>query len=68
MSIPVHQLIADRYYITVEREVRRIVKIETGKITYKTAGRNTGEIPWSGLTTVAAEKFAREAVREVPHP
>jgi hypothetical protein len=66
MSIPVHQLIPDRCYITAHREVRRIVRIERGKVTYTTAGRNVGEVPWFRLVSVAPEKFAREVVREVP--
>ena len=68
MSIPVHRLIVDRRYSTAHREVRRIVRIENEKVTYTTVGRNIDEVYWSGLTTVAAEKFAREVVREVPNP
>jgi hypothetical protein len=66
MSIPVHQLVADRCYITAHREVRRIVRIERKKVTYAIAGRNVGEVPWSRIVSVAAEKFAREVVRELP--
>jgi len=58
----------DRCYSTAYGEVRRIVRIENGKVTYTTVGRNIDEVPWSGLTTVATEKFAREVVRQAPNP
>ena len=68
MSIPIHQLIVDRCYSTAHREVRRIVGIEDGTVSYTTLGRNMGEVPRSGFTTVAIEKFAREVVREARRP
>jgi len=66
MSIPVHQLKADHWYITTHREVRRIDKIEKSRVTYQSTTRDSGEVSWSKLTTVAVAKFAREVVREVP--
>ena len=68
MSIPVHQLIIDRCYSTAHRQVRRIIRVEGGMVTYTTVGRNIDEVARSGLTTVAIEKFAREVVREILNP
>jgi hypothetical protein len=68
MSVPIENLAEDRWYITAQRELRRIVKIENGKVSYKVASRSSGEIPWSDVTTVPLEKFAREVIREVRRP
>jgi hypothetical protein len=68
MSIPIHQLVVDRCYLTAQREIRHVLRIDARTVTYRTVRRSAAELPWAGETAIAGGKFAREALREVPRP
>jgi hypothetical protein len=68
MPVPINQLAADRCYISVSGEIRHVVLLDIGKVAYETVAPTGNGIVWSALSIVGDGRFAREALREIPHP
>jgi hypothetical protein len=68
MSIPVRELAISRFYVTSTGELRHIISLDGGKVTYASRHKGDDEVSWLGPITVGAGKFAREALRQIPKP
>jgi hypothetical protein len=60
------QIVEGRCYETQIGRVRRVVKVENGKVTFEENSTAEFADSSSGKTIVATDRFAQDAVREVP--
>jgi hypothetical protein len=68
MSISVKDIAVDKCYVTSGNQVRRVLKIENGKVTYEERSKTESGGSSLARTTIGDGKFAREAVGQVPCP
>lgn len=59
------QVVVGRCYETAIGRVRRVVKVEDGKVTFE-ENSTTESGGASSAETIAIDRFARDAIREVP--
>lgn len=60
------QVILGRCYETALGRVRRVVKVEGGNVTFEENSTTESGRASNTETTVAIDRFARDAIREVP--
>jgi hypothetical protein len=66
MSISVKDITANKCYVTAMNQVRRVLKIENGKVTYEERSKTESGGSSLARTTIGDGKFAQEVVREIP--
>jgi hypothetical protein len=66
MSISVGEIVVGSCFATATNRVRRVVKVENGKVTYEERSKTESGGLSQSRTTIGDEKFARQAVRKVP--
>jgi hypothetical protein len=68
MPVPLSQLAVDRCYLSAKGEIRHVMLIGTGKVTYESVAPTGKGLAWSALSVIGDGRFAREALCEVPRP
>ena len=64
MPIMIHEITVDKCYATPTGQLRRVLKVENGKVTYEEACRKAvGN--WGLWTTVGDGEFARDVDHKV---
>jgi hypothetical protein len=65
MSISVNEIAVDKCYVTATGQLRRVLKVENGKVTYEEApGKAGGGGNWGLWTTVGDGEFAQDVDRK----
>lgn len=65
MGIPVTEISIGKCYRTSLGQVRRVVNLANGKVTYESRGENASS-SWSEQNSVMDRRFAQDVEREVP--
>jgi hypothetical protein len=66
MPVALDKITVGKCFITEIGQVRRVLKVESGMVTYEARGKTaTGDSSWGARTTVGDGKFARAVDREV---
>ncbi len=60
------QVVVGRCYEIALGRVRRVVKVEDGKVTFEEKSTTESGGPSSAETMAGIDRFARDAIREVP--
>jgi hypothetical protein len=68
VPVLINEIVIGGFYVTSRREVRRVVDMRDGKVTYEGRSHTTEGDLWGPQLTVGAGKFAREAVRKLALP
>jgi len=66
MAIPVNDIVVGRCYATEMDQVRRVLEIVNGKITYEEHDKTALSGVSTARTTIGIENFARQVSNEVP--
>ena len=66
MAIPVKDIVVGRCYATGMGQVRRVLEIVNGMITYEEHAKTASSGVSTARTTIGIEKFARQVSNEVP--
>ena len=66
MGIPVSEIADGKCYLTALGQVRRVLKVGNGKVTYKSRGKTITKSSWGEQNTVLDGRFARDVERGVP--
>jgi len=66
MGIEVGNIEVGKYYVTAWGEIRRVLEISAGKVTYDARGKTAEGGSWASRTTVGDGRFANDVEREVP--
>jgi hypothetical protein len=66
MAIPVNDIVVGRCYATSLGQVRRVLEIVSGKITYEEDAKTASSGVSTARTTIGIENFARQVSNEVP--
>ena len=66
MGIPVSEIADGKCYLTALGQVRRVLKVGNGKVTYESRGKTITKGSWGEQNTVLDGRFARDVEREVP--
>jgi hypothetical protein len=67
MPISVDEIAVDKSCATATGQLRRVLKVESGKVTYEeTSGKAAGGGNWGLWITVGDGKFAQDLDRKVP--
>ena len=64
--MPVAIIEVGRCYITALGEIRRVLEISGGKVTYDARGKTVEGGSWASRTTVGDGRFASDVEREIP--
>lgn len=62
MAIEISAIRPGKYYVTKHAEVRKVLSIENGVVTYDSCGPRPGS--WTTRPTATIETFAHDAVSE----
>jgi hypothetical protein len=65
MPISVNEIAVDKSYVTATGQLRRVLKVDNGAVTYEEARGKAFSGNWGLWTTVDDEKFARDADHKV---
>jgi hypothetical protein len=65
MAISVSEIAVDKSYVTATGQLRRVLKVDNGTVTYEVARGKPLSGNWSLWTTVGDGKFAQDADRKV---
>jgi hypothetical protein len=66
MSISVNEIAVDKCYVTATGRLRRVLKVENGKVTYEEArGKAAGGGNWGLWTTVGDGEFVQDLDRKI---
>ncbi len=65
MPVPPGEITVGKCFVTKFRQVRRVLKLEDGQVTYESRGRTDRGGSWGAWTTVGIDAFANEVDREV---
>lgn len=66
MSIPPENIQVGKCFATRGNQVRRVLGIEGGKVTYEARGPKMRRGRWPSRATVVLGKFAADVEKEVP--
>ena len=64
MGIPVSDIVVGKCYLTPLGQIRRVLKLGDGKVTYESRGKKAAS--WGVQNTVLHGRFARDVEREIP--
>lgn len=65
MAISVNEIAVDKSYVTATGQLRRVLKVDNGTVTYEEARGKPLSGNWGLWTTVGDGKFAQDADRKV---
>jgi hypothetical protein len=65
MPIPVNEIAVDKSYVTATGQLRRVLKVGNGAVTYEEARGKAVSGNWGLWTTVGDGKFAEDADHKV---
>jgi hypothetical protein len=65
MPVATDKITVGKCFVTEIGQVRRVLKVESGKVTYEARGKTATGGSWGERTIVGDGKFARDVVREV---
>jgi hypothetical protein len=65
MAISVKEITVDKSYLTATGQLRRVLKVENGTVTYEEARGKTASGNWGLWTTVGDGKFAQDVDHKV---
>ena len=66
VGIPVSEIAIGKCYLTALGQVRRVLKVGNGKVTYESRSKKIAKGSWGEHNTVVDSRFARDVEREVP--
>ena len=66
VGIPVSEIADGKCYLTALGQVRRVLKVGNGKVTYESRGKTITKGSWGKQNTVLDGRSARDVEREVP--
>ena len=66
MGIPVSEIAIGKCYLTALGQVRRVLRLGSGKVTYESRGKTATGGSWGEQNTVSDGRFARDVEQEVP--
>ncbi len=66
MTVPPESLAVGKCYVTPGNQVRRVLSVEAGKVTYEARGSKMIKGKWPRRSTVELGRFAADVAREVP--
>ena len=66
LGIPVSEIAIGKCYLTALGQVRRVLKVGNGKVTYESRSKKITKGSWGEHNTVVDSRFARDVEREVP--
>jgi hypothetical protein len=65
MLVPVNEIAVDKSYVTATGQLRRVLKVDNGTVTYEEAGGKALSGNWGLWTTVGDAKFAHDVDHKV---
>jgi hypothetical protein len=65
MPIALNEIAVDKSYVTATGQLRRVVKVDNGTVTYEEARGKAVSGNWGLWTTVGDGKFAQDVDRKV---
>ena len=66
MSVPAESVTVGKCFLTDGGQVRRILSVEAGKVTYEARGSKMIKGKWPAQRKASVERFAADVAREVP--
>ncbi len=66
MPAPVESVTPDKCFVTSGNQVRRVLNVEAGKVTYEARGSKMIRGKWPRRSTVELGRFAADVMKEVP--
>ena len=66
VGIPVSEIAIGNCYLTAQGQVRRVLKVGNGKVTYESRSKKITKGSWGEQNAVVDSRFARDVGREVP--
>ncbi len=66
MSIPPESIIPGKCFVTAGNQVRRVLSVGEGKVTYEARGAKMIKGKWPRRSTVELGRFASDVAKEVP--
>jgi hypothetical protein len=66
MSVPPESITVGKCFVTPGNQVRRVLSVEAGKVTYEARGPKMIKGKWPSRSTVDMGRFAADVAREVP--
>ncbi len=66
MTVPLESITVGKCFVTPSNQVRRVLGVEAGKVTYEARGSKMVKGKWPRRATVDTRRFAAEVTREVP--
>jgi hypothetical protein len=66
VGISISEIGLNKCYLTALGQVRRVLKLGNGRVTYESRGKTVTGGSWGEQNTVADGRFAQDVEREVP--
>ena len=66
MPVPVENVTPGKCFVTPGNQVRRVLNVEAGKVTYEPRGSKMIRGKWPRRSTVELGRFAADVQKEVP--